>query len=425
MHRPIAAPFHGSTPAEAVLDADFVQTLNLSFGALSILASAATWAAIHFARPELDVRFALAASSMVLLVCALIGHRMVQEAGDVSKNTAGRIYDAVFRRVAQPGWQAIKSTPVHGSFDGVAGLIGDLVLLARRLRTARARERLSTATLGQALQDGRQQAQSVASSIRQNAGDFAEAAAAVHFTGERVAREMAGATRSLAVAETGMDQAARKLNAVGGSVRTIITHAQQMTSVTIDISRITHAARQGVTVSDAKTTALLSAMNSIEQALRRAAAHGMSSSIEVPAPRAGSAGDWTAIRALQQVAGECGPALDTVRSVVGELIAGTADANRRTIEVGNLMLTIRDIGEAIGHAVQQQGEEVAQILDGVYKAREGFVILKTAVESVAQVGTSNQDAAQLLRLTASRLPDQAERLAGLLRNVPKVVPSDY
>ena len=412
--------------AERIPEAGLTFVLDLSFSAISVLAAAGAWAATHYALPHKDLIAALPAGSVVLLACALLGNRMVQAARDASKNTAGRIYDAVFRRLIQTGGKAVKHRAAQGSDDAIAGLIGDLALLMRGLRNSRVRERLNTAASFRALQESRTQAQSVASGIRKDAGHLAAVAAAIDFTGEHTAREVAGAAQCLLVTEAGMDRAASKLDALARSVRTITANAEQMTSVAVDLSRITHAARQSVTESDGQTASLRSAMDSIEQALQAAAARGRS--IDVGTALSVVDGENVAATAstLQHIAEDCRPALDTVDVVIKHLIAEAAEANRRTLEISNLVLNSRDVGEAIGHAVHQQGADIAEALSEIYQAREGCATLQTAVESVVRAGAPQQNSTQSLRLIASNLPDRAESIASLLRGIADFAPpSEY
>ena len=420
MHRPVAAPFYGSTIDDQGMGETPAQSLERPLSAVSILAALATWGAARALLPQTDLSIALEASSLMLLVCSLIGCWVAQAADNASRNTVASLYNAVFRRLSLTGRQAVHNAPAQDSYSGVAGLIGDFALLIRRLRAVLASERQDKAALSQVLEQCREQAQRVANHIRQEAGNLAETAAEMDFAREHLMREQAVTTQSVSTSETSMDCAASKLAALTDSVRVITAGAGQMTSVTIDLSKHTQSAQRQVAESEENILALTTALDQIEHALQTAAALG-----HATAARSAGVQDERLVsiaRELQDVASTCRPALDLASKTVRQLVAEIAEANRRTIEVSNLVLTHREISEAIGQAVQQQGADITQSLNHIYEARTGFAAIRASIDNITSGKDVRPEIADKLRLAALHLPEQAESIATLLHGVPDLAP---
>ncbi len=423
MHKPVAAPFQGSTVTDGATDTAPFRMLDLSFSFLSVLAAASAWMAAAHQSPTAGVISAPVWANLTLLASALASLWLLHEAEGAWRNAVVQIYASVFQRLDQAGPQAVHP-PAQASYNGIAGLIGDLVLLIRRLQAGRERERQHTAALSRAMQKSRAQAQQVAADIQQDAGCLAETAAEIGLTNERIERATANTIQSVAIAEAGMERATAELAALAGSVRTVAVGAEQMTSVAVDLSRLTRTTQHGVTSSQEKTVEIKTVLDSIEQALQTAVALGQSASVE-----AASLPDSQNLSAiaheLQAVSGTCRLALASLGPLVSELVAQSAEANRRTIEIGNLVLANRQAGEAIASAAQQQGEEITAALHHIYEAREGFTALKASVDQVTARNFSHEKSAEALRLTAQRLPDRVKGFASLLRGLPDVAPSGH
>ena len=108
------------------------------------------------------------------------------------------------------------------------------------------------------------------------------------------------------------------------------------------------------------------------------------------------------------------------------MIAQTTEANRRTMEILELVGVNHDLGRAVSHAVEQQGDEIARILTELYEARPGFATLRAGVEAVTHACEVRSDAADAIRKTARILPIHAENLANVLRGQPDLAPQiDY
>ena len=423
MHRPFAAPFQGSMPAEAWPVVRLARLLDLCFGATAILGAGAIWTAACVGANQPDPASVLKISSLFVLTTSLFGLWLIRQAGDGPRDAVSRIYDAAFRRMAQHGTQAVHSTPCEGSYRGLAGLIGDLALLARKLQAKRSHDGQAAEATCQALAESRQQAQRIATRIRQQAGTLAEAAAEIDLASERVACEAAAARQSVETTHAVVSRAADKIAGMAGSVRTITAGAQQMASLVVGLSQIAQGAHNRVAELDDRSTALVTAMDHIEHALQMAASLGHSISVEAAA--AGVPGKNFAVIAseLQDVAGRCGPALEQAVLITRHLASETMAATRRVGEIGDLIVANREVGEAIGHAVQQQGEDITHVLNDIYEAREGFATLRAGVESVTRAGIVGSGAAESLRLAARDLPTQADSVACLLRGLPDFAPS--
>ena len=100
MHRPIAGPLQVSLPSEAFPPNRLARLIDLSFGAVALLASGAIWAVAYGLADRPAPSTVLAASSAGLLVPSLIGLWLLRQAEDAPRLMLARIYDTVVRRLA-------------------------------------------------------------------------------------------------------------------------------------------------------------------------------------------------------------------------------------------------------------------------------------------------------------------------------------
>ena len=422
MQRPVEGPFQGSTQTVGMSEVYPTGLLTHSFAFVAVLSMVVVTTAMLYASPHADPLSIVAFGSAVLLALTLTGIYTMRRVAEGERNMFRKTYDVAFRHSAQTGTRAVGNIPSEDPLGGIAGLLGHLGLHNRKMQAQRAIEQSETAALHHTCETGLRQAQVAASGIRQDAGSLAETAAELEFAADRRAREMVEAARSLNQTEAGVDNAVSRLAGLAGSVRAITASADQMATATADFSRLVHSARDQIIESDGATNLLMSTLDTIEHAMQVVGRTDHSIDGDTASSQADGQRPLVTDAEYREVARDCRTALERAMVVIGQMIVQAADADRRTVTISHQILSMREMGDAIGHAVKQQSDDIAQILDGFYETRQGFVTLRTSIEKVTGLGQSQRDVAEALRLTATRLPARAESLVSLMRRLPDFAP---
>ncbi len=424
MRRPVPNVFQGSMSTHVGGCVRLQSDIEWALGSSALLLAFGAWGLTSSLLSPSCPWLAVKIGCGVLLAVSLLGLWLKRKALQAPQLETTGIYQAVLRRMADSGG-AIRNAPAEGGYAGLTGLIGDLASLLHRMQAGRAKLEADLAAGHSASRKGRQQAQRIARAMSKDAETLSDAAARVDFTGLHLVREAAGAARSLEMADTAVARAIDGISAVAASVRATTSGAQQMTAAAVQMAEIAHTTHRCVADLDDKTAKLVLALDSIEQVLQVATARQASSigvaENEVLNPSLASiALEW------QEVAGGCQPVLGEAGAAMRDLIAHTVDAHRRTMEIADLVAANHEIGRAVSHAVERQGQEIARILTELYESRPGFATLRAGVEAVTLACATSTEAADTLRQSAKVLPAQAEALANILRSLPDLPAStDY
>ena len=315
----------------------------------------------------------------------------------------------------------MRNAPAQGGYAGLAGLIGDLANAIRRTQAERTKLDAVLAARNDGLQEGRQQAQQIAGEMMRQAEAVSVAALQVTATDLQIVSSAESAGQSLQTTENAVARALDGIATIAASVRSTTSGAQQMTAAAVQMAEVAHSTHACIASLDDHTAKMVVALDVIEQSLQAAASLGHAANIEATAQGASAPAFARLASELQDVAGICQPALAEVGTALRELVAQTTEANRRTMEIAELVGANHDIGRAVGHAVEQQGQEIARILTELYEARPGFATLRAGVEAVT-LACTRTDATDRLKKTANALPSQAEKLATVLRGLPDLTP---
>ena len=421
MQRPIPGSFQGSMPAEATIDAGLGTDIETALGGSAIVMAIAAWVLTFALSDRSPPWLALKVGSGVLLAISLLGlwlRRKVAKAPHIETNG---IYQAVLRRMAQGG-TAVRNAPAEGGYAGLTALIVDLVALVRRTQAGRARLEAVLTTSRSGIQEGRQSAQRVVSEIRHQAEILTDAAFRVSATDLSLVRRADTVARSLETADNAVIRAIDGMTTIAASVQTTTAGAQQMSAAAVKMAEVAHHTRRSITDLDDRTANMVVALDVIERSLHVGAASEQAGG--KPAAEQGVSDAASAQTALhsQAVAASCERALADLAAGLHDLIAQTADAHRRTSEIAELVGANHDVGLAVSHAVEQQGQEITRILTELYEARPGFATLRAGVEAVTLACANRSDATDAIGKAVRMLPSQAETLANLLRGLPDLAP---
>ena len=273
---------------------------------------------------------------------------------------------------------------------------------------------------------GREQAHRIAGEIANHAKMLSDVETRVSAADTQLVRQAESVALGLDTAENAVTRAIDGIATIAASVRATTTGAQQMTIAAVQMADVAHNTHRCIAGLDDRTAKMMVALDYIERTLQVAASLGQAACSEAAARDApGSAFARIALE-LREVAGSCQPALADAAAAISELVSQTAEANRRTMEITELIGANHDIGRAVSHAVERQGQEIARILTELYEARPGFATLRAGVEAVTLASSSRTEASDTIKTVVRALPAQAEKLARLLQAIPaKSPPADH
>lgn len=414
MHRPIAGQFHGSQPTEDVGElSSLADKLNLAFAILALLGAAAVWVGAYAMADDPNLFEVLKGSCLLLLLPSLIGLWIVRQAERAPGEALAGIYRAVFRRLAQGEKVAVPSTDPQGGYRGLAGLLANLAMTTRklRLRHGEDRERLAVANL--ALACGRAQAGQLADQIRMDTACLTRTAARIEAAGAGLSDQIAAATSAFDASDAAIGRALDGATNLASAVRATTAGAERMTALAVGLAQVAHETQRTIADLDDRSTSLSVMLDQVASVLGRAACDA-----QAPGTPDAEARAATLLGASEQILAT----LQDGMLILRELLSATGEANRRTAEISELVRSNHEVGHAIGHAVQQQAEDIAGILLQLYEARAGFVTLRAGVDAVARTGPLQAGTVDTLRETAQRLPNRAETIATILRNIPDFAP---
>ena len=419
MFRPAPSPFPGSMPEEEMRADGLTATLTGCFGAVAVLAALGVWLGAYVLDSRSDPFEVMKLSCCALLAPSLLGGWLTRKVAREPGRLVGDLYTIVQDQLAQPGPFAVPQ-PARDGIAGVAGLIVDLVRRTRRLGRT---EQLANA-MRQTIFTGRAQSASVAVELRQEAAALTEAAMQIDATGACIVREMAANADSLALGDMALRRAADAIDALTGRVNKNMAAMEEVTRTAVRLADIAHATHKAVAEHDVRSTHLSTALDQIGQAMHTASRLLDEAARRDAAETGGAAESSLLTHEMQVAAGRFQPALAAAQAVVHDLVSETSAANRRALETGEMVANLHARGQAVGHAVQQQAEDVSVILTYLYEARSGFAMLRDSVDAVAHAGATRANAAARMREAALRLPSQAERMAEILRGIPDFRPSE-
>ena len=418
MQRPLPGVFHGTVPEDCVSDLKLVADIERVMGVSALLLAFSAWGLTLGLSSQVSW-FAMRVGCVVLLAVSLVGLWLKRRAALTPQSETAAIYQAVLRRMSLGG-AAIPNVSALGGYAGVTGLIEELASSLTKTQAGRAKLEAALAGTESHLQRGRQEAQRIGRQITHEADSLSQAASRVSAADLRISGEAEKTGRSLDIADNAVARAIDGMATIVASVRATTSGAQQMTAAAVQMADVAHNTHRRIADLDDQTAKAVVALDYVERAMQVAAALGQAGCIEATEQGASAATFARLALELQEVAGGCQPALADAGEALRELITQTAEANRRTLEILELVNANHDVGRAVSHAVQEQGDEIARVLTELYEARPGFATLRAGVEAVTQACATRTEAADTIRKTANALPSHAEDLANVLRGLPSL-----
>ena len=430
MRRPIAGPFQASQTQMFLADdatggGALARRLDVGIGVLALLAAGCVWAGAYIWADQPDAVMVLEASCIALLVPGVVGLWLLRQTKGAPQSAVAQIYGTVFRHVAENGPMAMPRNAGSDGYRGLAGLLGELSTLTRRLRAGRERTMQAADAGNLALQLGRRRARDEAFRIRENAAILTGTASEMDLAGARLASEISAVAVPFDLADDALGRAIDNAAGLAGAVRSTTAEAERMTTLAIRLSQIAQDSFKTIGALDDRSARLELALDPIGRALQAAQDLAVSILREAASDTGASADHTQAAAKVSHVAEACRAALDTALAVIGELAAETREANRRVADMSELVRASHDTGEAVGHAVQQQAVDIGRLLHEMYEARSGFVILRAGVAAVAQAGIAQRAAAEPVCRTAQHLPTHADAMAEIMRSIPDFSVPDY
>ncbi len=422
MLRPVPAPFHVSLPMEAYPANRLARLIDLSFGGLALLAACAVWAGAARLGTPPDPATVLAYSSAGLLVPSLVGLWVMRHAEDAPRLALARIYESVLRRLAQGDRLAVPAAGGGEGYAALAGLLGDLAVMTRKLRGAWSRDAGDGGRLQHAVNAARGRARALADSIGQDAAALDAAAIQAEREDASLARSVGEAERSFEWTQGAVDRALQGVTGLTEAVRATTTGTRRMEELATRLSLGAHGAQTVFAGLEARLGGLDASLGQIDRAARSV---GALASASVAAAKAGLEGaDLASVgQELLRFVDATKATLDESLAVLRSITAETAEATRRVAEIDAMVQSQHEAGTAMSRAVDQQGEEIGRLLKDIYEARSGFAALRAGVDAVSRAGATRTQSAAALRDAAGKLPTHADAVASLLRDIPDFRPA--
>jgi len=426
MYRPIPGPFHGSVRLEDAPVARLSRAVDLCVSFMTVVAACSVVIAAYALSVDPDLRTVTLLACLAALAVAVPGLWLLERTAEAPLLAVTQVFARVQARMAAgEDRQAVLNVP-EDAYHGLAGLLGDLAIRARRLQAGRTRSELAARGVNQALAAGRDQARLLAQTLKRDAAALGQAAADIDMTAERLAGEAEAAQASVTFTQSAMAAVTSGAVGLAAAVRATTAEAERSTTLAVQLSETAFGTQRSIAGLDDKTAALVLATEAVAEVLRRAGSLGRQASEE--AARAGAEGRLAAGIAaeLQALAAAAVVSVDGLQASLAELRSETGLAARRVAELSNLIKAQHDLGHAVCHAVMQQGEDIAAMLARLNEAHSGFVTLRAGVESVMRTGAERAANAEAVRAAAKRLPSHADTVASILRGIPDFAPpADY
>ncbi len=416
------AAFAGSPPSGPESPSKLPYILDLTFGVIAVLTASAIWTGMSLSG-VFSVQTMVIVSLLGGLVPTFAGLLLVDQAAEQPHLGTARIYSQLRQRLeAGPGPAAADRGGDEDVYQSIANLTADAVFRVGRLQADRDHlEGAATAT-NEALQAGRDQARQLASRLRRDGETVASAASGFINTSARLHEDATATRQGSLTAE----------HAVSGLIDRAVGLTAAISIVTAQVGRMSDVATRGAETAFGAQRSLVSLNDKVVVLSRSADQIARVLELAVDCGRTASAqaaGDGAAARVgadlaadLQKMASNADQALAAMQAMVAGLRSEAALASRRVAELSELIRGQHEIGDVLGHAIEQQGQEVAQVLALVSEARAGVSMLRDGADAVANRSADHLANAETLRGMADRLPGHADTIADILRGIPDFMP---
>lgn len=356
----------------------------------------------------------------VLLLCAAAGLWAQHRAGTLYRGELARVYAAALQgqRDRAVERQANQPTGLERMGQCMASII-ESARLAMLRGNGLARWAADTRT---DLDRRRRDSLRIAGGIAEDAQLIADAAAGSRHAevdiNDRLALIQSRAGAALAATEAVTKEAATLADAI----RKVTDRTEQSTAVATRLSESAFVTQRSVAAMGETSSALLRAMDQVQQVLKRAEMLSVNAGIE--AARAGDQGRGFAIVAteVKGLATTGNAALAAMMETMRELKSQTAQVSQRVQDISEVIQAQHEFGHALSHAAMLQADAVGRLLSSLGTAHgEVRDLNKDASASLPDTRLGAGAAAQQ---AVERLPGYAEAMAQILRGLPDFAPGE-
>ncbi len=406
MFRPVPAHFNGSLAPDAVLPFALPQLIENIFAALAI-AMAAGFCLAGWATGWAGM---LAIASSVVIVVAVPGLWLAEQASEAPRTFAASCWSLIWSDIETDADPSAFRSPPEGGAQALASVVAGGFHQLRRLQARYKGLRDAAGTASRTLRAGRREALQVETLLRSDGASIAEAASSVMAASANLAETTAAATDRAEATREQLQAATECALGLASATRATTAEIIAMANAAVSASERAFGAQRNVAALDAKCAALACTAEQVGQALRAAGSIGDAS---------GSPDMEGRLRAMAEAADH---ALFAMQITAAELRVETDRAVTRLGELGELIHKQHQLGQALGHAVEQQSQEIAGMIEHLSGAHAGMDELRAGVEAITRSGDARLANAEALRGAACRLPAHADAIAGILRNLPDFAP---
>jgi hypothetical protein len=413
MFPPVSEPFNGSVQTPALSQGGFRTSIEHTFIGLALLGASLVFAGVALTDPLLDWWTTSGWALAAIAVIGAVGLWLARACTRATDSFVGESWALIQQHLNAP----VAADPLHRPVEETTLQAWSRFVATSILKLRRAQARLSA---------GRDGASALAHELRTDGTHIAAAASGIMAASARLAGDTEAATAAADGAGRNVSAAIDALISLATATRATTTEIARMAQAGSDAAGVAFAAQRHVASLDERSAALAEAAERIGRALPLAIAAGKSASLW--GARAGADGraglDLGAD--LQQMAAATAETLLAMQLAVGELRTETGRASDRVSALADLIQHQHQFGLALGHAVDQQGADIARALTHLAGAHEGIATLREGVAAVTRNSGLRQTEAEILRGAADRLPAHADTIAQILRGIPDfAVPRDF
>jgi hypothetical protein len=407
MFRPVPDTFPGTMLPHAMPPFALPHLIEQAFAALA-LGAAACLCALGIAHSWPGI---LEAASLTVLAICVPGMWLAERAADAPRTFAAQSWSLIQRHLegdehAAPAFRSADEEPAHT----LAGIVAAGIRNLRRLQQRHTALRDAAEAASSKLRRGRNEALHIETLLRSDGAAISEAASGVMAASASLAADNAATHQQAQATHIELESAIERAIGLASATRATTSEITRMAAAAVGASEQAFAAQRSVAALDEKSAALARTTDKIGEALRLAGVLSRSASNPEFA---------TQLRAMAEAADQ---ALFAMQITTAELRVETERARTRLGELSTMIHAQHQLGQALSHAVEQQSEEIAGMIDHLSGACTGVAELRAGVDAITRSGATRMANAEALRGAAGRLPGHADAIAGILRNLPDFAP---
>jgi methyl-accepting chemotaxis protein len=389
--------------------------LERAFAVTGVCAAAGTAAGAFLGAHGYGWAPVLGAASFLLLICALTGLWTQELVLQFQRGEVAMVYATALTGPRRAVFD--RRGPRPGRMESLGLAMGDVLDAFRMTLLGREPVRRYAADMQRAIESRTKQAAALAALLGEDAHTIAAAATAARRAEQAFGTGVTELWQRADLAADTSGMMVKEAHALAESVRDVTAHITQASVLAAKLADTAFAAQRGVVAMSDVAGTLSHAADQVKAVLQRAEMLGINAGIE--AARAGEQGRGFAVVAaeVKALAHAGQTALDGMLQVVRGLRTEAASMHK-TIEVmGDTVQAQTTVGQSLADAASYQIQSVTRVVQQVDAATIEIVALRDRARAVDvhELGLSGGPAA---RRAVERLPDHAEAVAKILRDLP-------